>query len=302
MSTAFAFEMVRVNGATLLPGCSAPTAEQRELRRPIGSDGTLHQTGNGVIRRAPKISFQTIAVIAAFDLLGTGDEIPYLALDGSNGIEAIGAKINPDAPGYLGTSTHASRKMVSGALVLSGLSWSPGDVARVTLEAFGISANGSTAAMAEASIASPTLATNTEQLVVSAITLAGVSITKAASVELSINHQVENNDEELCYSLGLVEPTMLKQPGVGGQTEISLVVETLDLTTALTANGTCTITLTKINHLGTGYDTETALITLNNCLITEETVRGEGGRAGKRRITCTPTFDGTNRPLTITTP
>lgn len=300
--TAFAFEMVRVNGSVLLPGCSSPSAEQREMRKPLASDGTLHQTGNGVIRRAPKIAFQSLAVIAAFDLLGTGDEVPYLALDGTNGIEAIGAKINTVGPGYLGTSTHASRKMISGGLVLTGLSWTPGDVARVTLEAFGVSANGTTAAMSNAEIAAPTLAVNTEQLVVSGISLAGVAITRAASVDLSITHQVENNDEEICYSLGLPEPVLLKQPGAGGQTEFTLTVETLDLTTALTSAGTCTVTLTKIKDLDVGYDTETALVTLNNCLVREEMVRGEGGRPGKRRIVCTATFDGTNKPLTITTP
>jgi hypothetical protein len=298
---AFAFNKVRVNSTTLLTGVSSPTAEQRETQKPLMTDGGLHQTGSGVLRRAPKIGFSTISVIAAFTLLGTGDEIPYVALNGSNGIEAIGGKINPDAPGFLGTSTHASRKMISGALVLSALSWTPGDVVRVTLEAFGISANGTTAAMAESTIAAPTEVQNTEQLVVSAITLAGVSVTKASSVNLAVTHQVENNEEEICYSLGLPEPVALKQPGVGGQTEIILTVETLDLTTALTVTGTCTVVMTRINHLGVGYDTETATITLNNALIREETVTGEDGRAAKRRITCRATYDGSNKPLTLAT-
>lgn len=297
----FSFNMVRVNSTSLLTGVTSPNAEQRETQKPLASDGTLHQTGSGVIRRAPKISFQTISVIAAFSLLGTGDEVPFVALDGSNGIEAIGAKIATAAPGYLGTSTHASRKMVNGMLLLSGLSWTPGDVARVTLDAYGLSANGTTAAMADSTISLPTLAQNAEQLVVSTITLAGVSITKAASVDLAITHQVENNDEEICFSLGLPEPVTLKQPGVGGQTEIILTVETLDLTTALTATGTCTVAMTKINHLGVGLDTETATVTLNNCLIREEVVRGEDGRAAKRRITCRATYDGSNKPLTIAT-
>jgi len=299
---AFAFNMVRVNSAALLLGCSSPSAEQRETQKPVQTDGTLHQTGSGVSRRAPKVMFTTIAAITAFDLLGIGDQVPYLALDGSNGIECIGGKINPSAPGYLGTSTHASRKMANGALVLSGVSWSPGEVVRVSLEAFGLSANGTTAAMAESTIALPTLALNTEQLVVSAVNLAGLAITAAASVELSVTHQVENNDEEICYSLGLPEPVTLKQPGVGGQTEIILTVETLDLTSALTVTGTCVVTMTKLNHLGAGLDTETAVMTLNNCLIREEIVRGEDGRASKRRITCRATYDGANVPLTITTP
>ncbi len=298
---AFAFNKVRVNSSTLLTGVTSPSAEQRETQKVLAADGTLHQTGAGVIRRAPKIGFQTVSVIAAFTLLGTGDEIPYLALDGSNGIEAIGGKINPAAPGYLGTSTHASRKMIGGAIVLAALSWSPGDVVRVTLEAYGFSVNGTTAAMAEATIAAPTEVQNTEQMVVSTITLAGVSITRAASVELAVTHQVENNDEEICYSLGLPEPVALKQPGVGGQTEVILTVETLDLTTALTTAGTCTVVMTRLNHNGVGYDTETATVTLNSALIREEVVRGEDSRAGKRRITCRGTFDGTNRPLTITT-
>lgn len=299
--TAFAFEMVRVNGATLLPGCSSPSAEQRENIRAIGSDGTLHQTGAGVLRRAPKIAFQTVAVISAFTLLGTGDEVPYVALDGSNGIEAIGARILSTGPGYSASSDHASRKMISGGLVLAALNWSPGDVVRVSLEAFGISANGTTAAMASATIAAPTLAINTQHLEVSAVTVTGTSLTRVASVDLAVTHQVENNDEEICYSLGLVEPVLLKQPGVGGQTEIVLTIETLDLTTAITANGTVTVVMTQINHLGVGYDTETATITLNNCIVREESISGGGGRASKRRLICRATFDGTNRPLTIAT-
>lgn len=299
--TAFAFNKVRVNSTTLLTGVSSPNADQRETQKVLAADGTLHQTGAGVIRRAPKISFSTVSVIAAFSLLGTGDEVPYLALNGTNGIEAIGSKINPDAPGYLGTSTHASRKMISGAIVLAALNWTPSDVVRVTLEAFGTSANGTTAAMAESTIAAPTEVQNTEQLQVSAITLAGVSITRASSVSLAVGHQVENNEEEICFTLGLPEPTMLKQPGVGGQTEIILTVETLDLSAVLTTAGTCTVVMTKVNHLGVGLDTETATITLNNCLIREETVAGEDGRAGKRRITCRATYDGSNKPLTLAT-
>lgn len=294
--TAFLFDMVRVNSTTLLPGCSSTTADQREVIRPIGSDATLHQTGAAVLRRAPKISFQTVAVIAAFSLLGTGDEVPYVALDGSNGIEAIGAKINSSAPGYSGSSDHASRKMISGALVLSALDWSPGEVVRVSLEAFGISANGTTAAMASSTIAAPTLATNTQQLTVSAVTVTGTSLTKVSSLSLSVAHKVENNDEEACYSLGLVEPVMLMQPGVGGQTEIVLTIETLDLTTAITANGTVTVVMTQINHLGVGYDTETATITLNNCIVREESISGR-----KRRLICRATYDGSNKPLTLAT-
>jgi hypothetical protein len=299
--TAFAFEMVRVNGSALLPGCSSPSADQRETIKPIGSDGTLHQTGAAVIRRAPKIAFQTIAVISAFTLLGTGDEVPYVALDGSSGIEAIGAAINSSAPGFSGSSIHASRKMISGALLLASLDWSPGDVARVGLEAFGTSANGSTAAMASSTIAAPTLATNTEQLVVSAVTVTGTSLTRVASLALAVTHQVENNDEETCYSLGLVEPVLLKQPGVGGQTEIVLTIETLDLTTAITANGTVTVVLTKVNNLGVGYGANTATITLNNCIVREESISGGGGRAAKRRLVCRATYDGISKPLTLAT-
>lgn len=298
---AFAFHLVRVNGATLLPGCSSPSAEQRETQKPIQTDGSLHQTSSAVIRRAPKISFSTIAARAAFLLLGTGDEVPYLALDGTNGIEAVGAALNTAGPGYLGTSSHASRKMPSGALVLSGLSWTPGEVVRVSLEAFGISANGTTAAMANATIALPALVNNTEQMVVSSVSLPSLSLTRVSSVDLSVTHQVENNDEEICYSLGLPEPVALKQPGVGGQTEIMLTIETLDLTGSPAASGTVTIVCTQVNHLGIGLDTETATVVLNNAIIREEIVRGEDGRAAKRRFTCRGTFDGTNRPLTIAT-
>lgn len=296
---AFAFNQVKLNGS-LLGGCSAPNYDRREVERMLANDSTLHQTGGAIIRAAPKVSFGTVAMRALFVVLGTGDEIPYVALDGVNGCELIGAKANTAGPGYLGTSTHASRKMISGDCYLSRVSWSPGDVARAEVEIFPISSGGSTDPVVAAAVALPTLAQNTEQMVLSSLALGAFSPTDIASFDIQFTHQGENNDEEICFSLGLPFPVLTKRAGTGGVTEVVMTVEVLDLTTAV-ANGTCTAVFTSLNVLGIGVSTPTATITLNNCIIREKTIMGADGRPAKRQITAHATYDGANKPATIAT-
>lgn len=297
--TAFAFNMVKLNGALLL-GISSPNLDRRETERALANDGTLHQTGAAVIRAAPMVSFSTIAMRAMFVILGTGDEVPFVALDGTNGVELIGAKANSSAPGYLGTSTHASRKIAAGDCYLRRVSWSPGDVARCEIDIFGLSANGTTDPVVSSVIALPTLGLNTEQMTLASLTVGGITLTDIASLDIQISHQGENNDEEICYSLGLPFPVLPKRAGTGGTTEIILTAEILDLTTTL-SNGSCVAVFNSLNNLGVGLNTPTATVTLNTSLIRERTIAGADGRPAKRQITARATFDGTNRPCTIVT-
>jgi hypothetical protein len=298
---AFAFNLVRLNNAsTMLGGISSPNLDRRENEVALSNDGTLHQTGAAVIRSAPMVSFTSVAVRALFIALGTGDEIPFVALDGTNGIELFGAAINTAGPGYLGSSVHAKRQMLNGGMFLRRVSWSPGDIARAEVDVYGLSSNGTTNPVTASTAALPTIPTNTEQLVLASVVLNALSLTNVSSFDCSITHQGENNDEDICFSTGLPYPILMKQAGVGGATEVTITIETLDLTSSWT-NGTVVATFKPLLNRGVGLDTTTAVITLNTPTIRETIIRGEDGRAAKRQLVCRGLFDGTNKPLTITT-
>lgn len=290
--TAFAFNIVKLNNA-YLTGIRQPDLQLREKQAVAEGDGSIWQTSAPVIRAAPTARFGTVAVKALFTLMTSSTRPPYVALDGTNGMELIGAKINTAAPGYMSTSVHASRKGLRGLLMLAGLSWRPGDVAEATAEAFFYSAAGGTDSLTTSTVAAPVIPVNTEQLVLASVSQ--IPSSKILSWDLAITHQVENNDEVICYDAGLPFPVMLKQPGVGGAVEWMLTVETTDLTTAIT-NGTVTSVFNVLNHNGVGHAAGTATVVLNNPQIREESI---GSKPASRKITARGTWDGTNYPGTI---
>lgn len=298
MPSAFAFNFVKLNGS-LLTSISAPNFDHREKQQPLATGGTLHQTGAAVIRTAPMASFTTLAVRALFIALGTGDEVPFVALDGANGIELLGGKGSTTAPGYAAATPHARRQMISGDCYLKRVSWRSGDVARAEVEVFGIGATGTTNPVVS-DTTSLTLPTNTEQLAVSSFTVGGTEIDSLVGFDLDITHQGENSDEETCYNKGLQYPVLTKRAGPGGQTEILLTYETLDLTTAI-SNGTTVITMAVLNNLGIGLSANTAIITLSSNLIREQVIPGEDGQPAKRRVQVRATYNGSTLPIAITT-
>lgn len=297
--TAFNFSLAALNGTTLV-GLRSASLDRRESQSPIGTDGTLHQTGNGVIRAAPMAQLTTIAVRSLFGVLGTGDEVPFVALNGSTGLVMYGPKINASGPGYDSGSTHKTCTALNGMMLLDRVSWSPGQVAEASASVYITSTAGGTDPITVSTAAMPTLPVNTEQMVLSTCTINGTAVSRVASLEVSIGHRAENNDEGVCYNQGLPYPVLLTQAGVAGQTEISATIDTLDLTTAF-ANGTVVIAFTAISALGVGLGSNTATITINGVLAREQTINGENGAPARRQLLIRGTFDGTNKPLTIAT-
>lgn len=295
--TQFAFSLVRLNqAATCLGGIREPNFQRRQSYKRGELDGSLHATSQHAIRTAPMARFQTVAARALNALLTGSSELPMVALDGTNGIELIGGQINASGPGYAAGTVHARRKMASGQLYLAGLDWSPGDVLVATAEAFGIAAAGGTDPVTSDTIAAPTIPVNTEQLVLSSLTLGGLTIPRCASYSVQVQHQAENNDEEVCYNLGLPHPVMMRTAGVGGPTEVTATIEAADLTGTPTVAGTCTAVFTALGVNAVGLGANTLTVTLSNCLIQEEEIQG---RPGRRRFVARATFNGTTRPLTL---
>lgn len=294
--SAFAFNLVRLNNA-FITGIKSPSYERREQFAIATQDGTLYQTSAPVIRAAPKATFTTVAVKALFTLFGGAGALPFVVMDGTNGCELIGTKINTAGPGYDATAVHASRKGVAGMVFLSGIRWSPGQIAEAMCDVLWTTAAGGTDPVVIATVALPTIPVNTEQLVLSTCTVPAGVLSRITSLDLAVTHQAENNDDAICFSTGLPFPMLLKQAGVGGSAEIVLTIETLDLTTVMT-NGTVTVVFGVLNHNGVGLAAGTATITINAAQIRADTI---SGMPGVRRITVRGTWDGTNRPMTITT-
>ncbi len=294
--SAFAFEVVQLNGSSLT-GIRSPNYQRREQYAPVATDGTLHQTSNAVIRAAPMASFQTIAVRALITALNDSSDLYMKALNGSTGLRMIGLQTAPAGPGYLATSSHASHTAANGQVYLSGLSWSPGDVLVADVDAYFLSTDGTTDPVSfSAATALPTLSVNTEQLVMSSLVIGGLTITKITNWNLSIVHQCENNDDAICFSTGLPFPTLLRQAGVGGQTEIVMTCDTLDLNGSITTSGTGVAVFKTVNALGVGVSSNTTTVTVNGGLIRTEEVQG---KPGTRRISVRGTYNGTNLPLVI---
>lgn len=303
MASSFAFNLVRLNSAVAtacMLGIRNPDYQRRDVRAPRADDGTLHQTTTAVRRTAPMARFGTVAVRTLAGVLSGSSELPMVALDGSNGLEMIGGKINSAGPGYLATSTHARRVAITGQLYLAGLNWRINDVLEAACEAFFYAAAGGTDPVTAGVVALPTPALNTEQLVLTALTIGGTAFGDGCvSAGFSIAHQCENNDEEICYNAGLPHPVALKQAGVGGASEIVGSFETVDLSTAVPASGTVVATFTLLAPLGVGIGSTGITVTLNTCLLREEEIPGQNGQAAKRKISAYPTFNGTNRPITV---
>jgi hypothetical protein len=291
------FSIVKING-TALPGTVNGTFDERENDDLRDDDGQLHVTSASVKRSAPMASWSTVCLRTLFGVLGTGDEVPYVALDGTNGLDMLGAE-GDTAPGLASGSVHARRRFLNGLVLLDKISYRPDSIAEASCSAYAKAAAGGTDPVTRTDAAAPTIPLNTERLVLTAATINGTSaLRKLQSLDIDIAHQVENNDPgQSCYDGGLPFPVLLKQPGAGGPISVRFAIETQDLTTSF-ANGTAVFTFAVLNHQGVGVSASTAIVTLNTCLVRSRRINGPKG-AASRLIEGIATFDGTNRPCTL---
>lgn len=297
----FAFNVVRLNNV-LQGGVMAPVFDRREDRESAGNDAQRHLTINRIRRTAPKASWQTIAVRTLFGVLGTGDEIPYVALDGTNGVELIGAKRATDGIGYASGLVHPRRRGLRGVAALSGLSWSKGRPLTATVDIFWWSTSGLTDAIEAADlIALPTLPVNTQQLGLTALLNGAVNLAAIAdSLELTIDHRIENNVEPTCYHADQPHPVLNVGPGNNGPAIVTCRISTEDLDTVLDDDGTIQGTWTDLTNQGIGFGSNTASFALRG-LTRETTIPGSDGSSARRIIETTGIYDGSNLPLTIST-
>lgn len=293
------FTIAAINGTTQL-GLRSGSLDYRRQESVLGQDGSLHQTSSAVIRTAPVARLSTVAMRTLFTTLGTGDEVPFVALNGSTGLVLYGGVILTTGPGYAAAGNHKSFTALNGLVFLESIRWSTGSVAEAEFGVYIRSTAGGTDPVTVSNAATlPTISNNTEQLVLSAATLNSVSLTRVNSVDISISHRAENNADE-CYQLGLPHPVLITEAGPAGQTEIMVTLETTDLTATI-GSGQLVLTFTALTALGVGLGSNTATVTVNGVLALDESFSGDNGGPARRRVQIRGTWDGSNKPLTIAT-
>lgn len=242
----------------------------------------------------------TVAVRTLFSTLGTGDEVPFVALNGSTGLVLYGGMILTTGPGYAASGSHKSITALNGFVFLERVSWSVGSIAEAEVSVYFKTSSGGTSPVTIATNATlPTVPNNTEQLVLTACTLNSVSQTSLLSAEVTISPRAENNADE-CFALGLPYPTLVTQAGPGGQTEVIATLEMTDLT-ATVGSGALVLTFTALNALGVGVGSNTATLTVNGVLARDQVIQGDNGGPARRRVEIRGTWDGSNKPVTIAT-
>lgn len=292
----YGLEAVILDGTTLT-GCKGFSVAQRERHTSLGTDGTVHQTFHAAARKAPKVDFTTVAVKQLLAALTTSLEVPMKTI--ATAVDFNFSRQDDAKPGKNATG-HTGSRITSGHVYANAFRWAPGgDGLEASVEVFGLSANGTTDPITGIT---PTLVTPTpaEVFTLTSLNLGGQSITKCSSLELAIAHQGENNDESLCYNLGLPMPTMMRVAGASGPVEISASIETLDQVVAPTTSGTLVAVFTALAFGGT-LGSATVTLTLNAAMIREDTKAAQQGSPGTRRFAIKARHDGTNRPLTWAT-
>lgn len=295
-----AFNYVAVN-STALGGVTNPHLDRREKQKPLENSGNIHQTGSSVISAAPMFSFTTIAVRALVTLIGTSAQLPFLALDGSNGVQLIGLVPALAGPGYASGSVHPQQQAVAGDLYIKALRWSIGEVLTADVEGFPIDASGDGAddPFDGTLVAAPATVLNAEQLTLGGVTANGTAVNGITSIELSVGHKGENNEPEICNNSGLPFPVVTKKAGIGGSSEIILTIETTDMAASL--SGVVVLTFYVLNPLGVGQGSTGITLSLSGTIIRPVDFKGSDGQAGKRQLSVRATYNGSTKPLTLAT-
>lgn len=297
--TAYAVQAITLNGSQYSGVVGESSDRQRKIRKDA-SDGTVHRTLVSAIRTAPKADLRTLALLTMLPVLNDSTDIPCKALNGSTGLVLWGGKADTTKPGYNASGVHRRRTGISGLLCADSISWSPGNAAEMAMSAYFIGATGSTDPLADSDAGTlPSLPVPAEALVLTALTRGGSPITDISGFTVNIDHKCTNEKDPECYSAGLPHPVSILTGGVNDAVDITLDLESTNLSLAESAGETWVATYTKLAQGGTIGSTG-VILTFSN-VYGHDLAEG-GNYPGKAKKTSGETrFDGTNKPFAWTT-
>jgi energy-converting hydrogenase Eha subunit E len=295
----YALNPLSINGTAL-----AAITEVRYDRRldivPLGSDGTAHMTYRGIRKSRPLVEFTTLHAKELAALFVGSTDTPMVVLNGTTGLNFVGAKMSATAPGYNSSAVHQSYVAARGQAFLNSMRWQADGNLECGVQAYCISADGSTDPVVESAVAElPTQGLGLGPFVLYSLTLGDTTLTEVASVDLQIDHRAENNIDNVCFSCGLPYPTAVAQAGVNGPIDMTLTIEIPDL--GSTVSTTAVSVVFKRVDQGGVIGTESVTLALAACMIQAEERRLTQGSPAMRRYVCRPRYDNSTKPLTITT-
>lgn len=286
----FAIARASLNGSDL-EGARGYLIDPGEEIDSEGHDGDLYQRGHHILRANRTAELSTYDLHGVLGALTGSSDVPLVELDAANGLQLYG---QPHASGDVGYgSTARLRQALRGVVHATGITWSEGSLAELSLGAQLISADGTTDPVSDTTGTTPSPAATKHGFTLSALTVRGSSVTDVASVELTIDAKIGPD-----HTRGLPYPTGWRGAGVNGPLDVSLSVETaeMDITPG---SGAVSLVFTNYAH-GGGLGAVTVTLTLNGAWTFDEQWQGTHGEAMTRRLVVKTRHDGANRPLTWT--
>jgi hypothetical protein len=288
----FGIQAVSFNG-TEFTGATGESIDRGRNVVSQQSDGAVFETTQFVEQIEAKCDFNTWALSTILAALGTSgvSQIPFVTLDGTDGLVMQGALAAANAPAFAGGSVHMARTALNGALWLSSVRWSLKQKAEMNIKGMFVgTGDGTTDPVTPSTVALPTQLVPNNGWTLSSLILNGVNVITCNSVELSINPKFEYE-----YSLGLPVPISLSGAGPRGPIEIRLVADVGDV---LIADGVGTVSLVFTQYaIGGGLAAHTVTFTLRGNYSFENSVGAQASSPYSKRMTVIPTLVSTNFPL-----
>lgn len=288
----FAIQQIRFNN-TLYPGISGWNVTPGSDINSDQLDGTVHETAHHEMETAPTAEMTT-RNLGFLSVLDGSTDAWVKAFDNANGLELIGGRANSLLPGYVGTSTHLSRKGTRGVLLGTGVRWTKKQKAELLLKGMFISADGTTAALTPAAnIALPALPVPDFGYKLTSLTLNGSSIVTVESVDITCDPKAQFE-----YQTDLPQPIDVSMAGVNGAVMWRLNANIGDADLGA-GSGAVAAVFTRLAN-GGGLGANTLTVTFNSNYSTEESVGGQAGSAMGRQLVVRPRYNGTTKPVTWT--
>lgn len=286
----FAIQQIRFNN-TLYPGISGWNVTPGLDINSDQLDGTVHETAHHEMEAAPTAEMTTrnLGFISVLD----GSTDAWLkAFDAANGLELIGGRANSLLPGYVGTSTHLSRKGTRGVLLGTGIRWARKQKAELTLKGMFISADGTTAAITPAAnIALPAAPVPDFGYKLTSLTLNGSSIVSVQSLDITCDPKAQFE-----YQTDLPQPIDVSMAGVNGAVMWRLNANIGDADLGA-GSGAVAAVFTRLAN-GGGLGENTLTVTFNANYSTEDNVGGQAGSSIGRQLIVRPRQNGATKPVT----
>lgn len=290
----FGIQAVSINNVTF-PGNTGWSFNPGRETESGSLDGVQYETMQHEVALKPTADITTRSLKAVMVAFNSSTDLPMLTLDGAAGLRLVAGKAASGLPGYASGSVHVQRTALRGLVYVSGVRWSKGGKAELSLKAM-IKGNGDglTPSVTESLVALPAQPTTDFGFTLSSLTLSGSAIPTPDSVEISIEPNFEHE-----FLAGLPQPSDIVGAGAKKELSITLKAEIGDCDLG-SGSGTVVAVFTRYAN-GGGFSTDTVTFTLNTNWIAEEGLGGQSGSSASRSLLCRTRYNGITKPLTWAT-